>query len=49
VGRRLGIFYGLDDMDNSVMMAKAEDACSQLGINSENVDQIIDEMMKRFV
>jgi hypothetical protein len=49
VGRRLGIFSGLGDMENSGLAAKAEDACIQLGINPENVDEIIDEMMKRFV
>jgi len=49
VGRRLGIFSGLGDMKNSGLAAKAEDACIQLGINPENVDEIIDEMMKRFV
>lgn len=49
VGRRLGIFSGLGDMENSGLAAKAEDACIQLGINPENVDETIDEMMKRFV
>ncbi|MEA1900914.1 MAG: radical SAM protein [Thermodesulfobacteriota bacterium] len=49
VGRRLGIFSGLGDMENSGLAAKAEDACIQLGINPENVDEIIDEMMKKFV
>jgi len=48
-GRRLGIFSGLGDMENSGLAAKAEDACIQLGINPGNVDEIIDEMMKRFV
>lgn len=48
-GRRLGIFSGFGDMENSGLAAKAEDACIQLGINPENVDEIIDEMMKRFV
>ncbi len=49
VGRRLGIFSGLGDMENSGLAAKAEDACIQLGINPENVDETIDEMMKRFI
>ncbi|MBT9440032.1 MAG: radical SAM protein, partial [Desulfobacterales bacterium] len=40
---------GLGDMENSGLAAKAEDACIQLGINPENVDETIDEMMKRFV
>jgi hypothetical protein len=49
VGRRLGIFSGLGDMENSGLAAKAEDACIQIGINPGNVDQIIDEIMKKFL
>ena len=48
-GRRLGIFSGLGDIENSWLVAKAEDIRGQLGINPENVDAIIDEMIKRFV
>jgi len=49
VGRRLGIFSRLSDMDSSRRFARAEKICRELNITSENVNEIIDEMMKRFI
>lgn len=49
VGRRLGFFSRLKDMDNPRRLAKAEKACQQFGITPENVDEVIDELMKRFI
>jgi len=49
VGRRLGIFSRLSDMDSSHRFAMAEKTCRELNITPENVDEIIDEMMKRFI
>ncbi len=49
VGRRLGIFSRLNDMNNSQKLAKVENACISLGITPENVDRNIDELMRRFV
>ncbi len=49
VGRRLGIFSRLSDMDSSHRFARAEKICRELNITSENVNEIIDEMMKRFI
>ncbi|MDY6793509.1 MAG: radical SAM protein [Thermodesulfobacteriota bacterium] len=49
VGRRLGIFSRLSDMDSPRRFARAEKTCSELNITLENVDEIIDEMMKRFI
>ena len=49
VGRRLGFFSGLSDMESPRRLAKAEKTCRQLGINPENVDEVIDELMKRFI
>jgi radical SAM superfamily enzyme YgiQ (UPF0313 family) len=49
VGRRLGLFSKLSDLNNSQLAAKAEEACRQYGIDPENVDRVIDELMKRFI
>lgn len=49
VGRRLGIFHRLGDMDSPRRMAKVEKICRQLGVTQENVDETIDELMKRFI
>jgi len=49
VGRRLGIFSRLSDMDSPHRFARAEKICRELNITPENVDEIIDEMMKRFI
>jgi biotin synthase-like enzyme len=49
IGRRLGYFLRLSDMDNSRRLERAENACRQFGITPENVDEVIDELMKRFI
>lgn len=49
VGRRLGLFHCLGDVNNSRRMAKVEKICLELGITPENVDETIDELMKRFI
>jgi len=49
VGRRLGFFSRLRDMESPRRLAKAEKACRQFGITPENVDEVIDELMKRFI
>ena len=49
VGRRLGIFSTLSDMGSPRRFARAEKTCRELNITPENVDEIIDEMMKRFI
>jgi len=49
VGRRLGFFSRLSDMENPRRLEKAEKACRQFGITAENVDEVIDELMKRFI
>ncbi len=49
VGRRLGIFSTLSDIDSPRRFARAEKTCRELNITPENVDEIIDEMMKRFI
>jgi radical SAM superfamily enzyme YgiQ (UPF0313 family) len=49
VGRRLGLFSGPDDMESPQRLAKAEKMCRQLNITPDNVDEAIDELMKRFI
>lgn len=49
VGRRLGIFRRLIDMDSTKRREKVAAFCDQHGIGPENVDGVIDEMMKRFI
>ena len=49
VGRRIGVFSGLSDMEKPNRMARAERACRELGITPENVDRVTTELMKRFI
>jgi hypothetical protein len=49
VGRRLGFFSRLGDMENPRRLERAEKACREFGITPENVDEVIDELMKRFI
>jgi hypothetical protein len=49
VGRRLGFFSSMKDMQSPHRLARAEKTCRELGITPDNVDQVIDELMKRFI
>ena len=49
VGRRLGFFSGLHDMKNPRRLERAEKACKDFGITPENVDGMVDELMRRFI
>ena len=49
VGRRLGLFAGLKDMENPVRLEKAAKSCAELGVTPENVDAFVDEIAKRFI
>ncbi len=49
VGRRLGVFSALQDMENPRRLKRAERACKDFGITPENVDGMVDELMKRFI
>ncbi len=49
VGRRLGVFSRLSDMQNTYRREKAEQFCRELGVSPDNVDHVIDELMKRFI
>jgi radical SAM superfamily enzyme YgiQ (UPF0313 family) len=49
VGRRLGIFTRLADLDSPNRRTKVDAFCDQHGITPDNVDIMIDEMMTRFI
>lgn len=49
VGRRLGIFNRLVDMESPGRLSEAEKAYRELGVTPGNVDRITDELMARFV
>lgn len=49
VGRRLGYFSGPQDLENTHRFQKADKARKELGIDPDNADEIIHEMMKRFI
>ncbi|MEZ4579523.1 MAG: radical SAM protein [Desulfobacterales bacterium] len=49
VGRRMGLFARLSDLDDGRKKAQVQDACRQYGITPENVDDMITEIMKRFI
>jgi radical SAM superfamily enzyme YgiQ (UPF0313 family) len=49
VGRRLGVFSRLADLNSPKRRDKVDAFCEQHGIGPENVDQMVDEMMKRFI
>ncbi|MBI9077131.1 MAG: radical SAM protein [Desulfatibacillum sp.] len=49
VGRRMGIFRGLQDMKDPGQANQAKGVVSRMGITPENVDAIIYELMQRFV
>ncbi len=49
VGRRLGIFSRLSDMQDPYRMAKAEQACFELGVTQDNLDEITTRLAKRFI
>ena len=49
VGRRLGLFRTLDDLQSAAKRRHVENACSRAAIRPDNVDAAIDELMKRFI
>jgi hypothetical protein len=49
IGRRTGVFLALADMHEPSLVARAEENCRKLGVTPGNVDDIIDERMKRFI
>lgn len=49
IGRRVGLFHGIEDMKNSEMKGQAEELCKRFGATPDTVDAVITELMKRFI
>lgn len=49
VGRRMGVFSRLSDMESPHRLRRARQAVQEHGITPDNVDDVIAEMMKRFI
>lgn len=49
VGRRMGIFRGISDMEDSRLREQVAAICSRNAVTPENIDMVIDELMKRFI
>ncbi len=49
VGRRTGIFSCLKDLEDPLLLAKAHDLCRRYDIGAHNVDQVSEELMRRFI
>lgn len=49
VGRRTGVFSCLADLNDRERRSLAESSCTRFHITPENVDQAVDELMKRFI
>lgn len=49
IGRRSGIFSQLADLNDPELRGYAERRCSDLHVNSQNIDQIVAEIMKKFI
>jgi hypothetical protein len=49
VGRRLNIFHRLKDLENPRKRDVVTRTCVELGVTADNIDDIIDKLMMRFV
>jgi len=49
VGRRMGFFRGPEDLEDSPQIRQVEEALKLYGVTPDNVDSVLDELMKRFV
>ena len=45
----MGFFRGPKDVELSPHLEKVKQTCQMYGVTPENVDSVIDELMKRFV
>ncbi len=49
VGRRMGLYRCLADLDDAEKRQHVENACVRSGITASNVDGAMDELLKRFI
>ena len=48
-GRRLGLLARFSDLEVPARRLRAEQAVAHYGIRPENVDTVVDEIIKRFI
>ena len=49
VGRRTGLFASLADLQDPGRRRQAENLCARHQVTAENVDAVVDELLKRFI
>ena len=49
IGRRMGFFKGTEDLETSPQMNQVRLTCEHYGVTPDNVDEILDRLMMRFV
>ena len=49
MGRRTGVFHRLADLEDPQRRAIASGTCRRYGITPENVDQVVEELIRRFI
>jgi radical SAM superfamily enzyme YgiQ (UPF0313 family) len=49
VGRRMGFLSGLRDLEDLDKLSQVQDLCQRYGITPDRVDEVTDEMMRRFI
>ncbi len=49
MGRRMGLFRRLDDMNNSPELKRVKETCRLYNVTPDTIDSVIDQVMKRFV
>jgi len=45
----MGLFARISDMENPIRLRKVEKACRQFDITPDNVDDMVDQIMTRFI
>jgi hypothetical protein len=49
LGRRIGLFDGLNDMKDTVKLSRTRQIAANQGITAENIDMILDELVEQFI
>lgn len=49
IGRRTGVLRSLADLDDAARRESAREAMKELGVTAENVDEIVDTLVQRFI
>ena len=49
LGRRLGLFESIGDMNNTKKLDRARNIATNKGITTQNIDTLIDNLMERFI